>query len=55
MQDLGLPMEQCVTSEMFKECKFAQSRCQIHMEEKMKESVETEIEKKRKAIGEELN
>ena len=34
IQDLDLPMEQCVTSEMLKECKFAQSRYQICMEEK---------------------
>ena len=54
IQDLGLPMEQCVTSEMLKECKFAHSRYQIHMEEK-KETVESEREKKRKAIAEELN
>ena len=54
IQDLDLPLEQCVTSEMLKECKFAHSRYQIHMEEMKKESVETEREK-RQAIGEELN
>ena len=53
-QVLDLPMEQCVTSEMLKECMFAHSRYQIYMEEK-KESVETERAKKRKALGEELS
>ena len=46
IQDLGLPMKQCVTSEMLKECKFAHNRYQICMEEKKKESVETEREKR---------
>ena len=50
-QYLGLTMKQYVTSEMLKECKFAHSRYQIHMEEKKMEIVETEREKKRKAIG----
>ena len=55
IQDLGVPMEHCVTSEMLKECKFAHSRYQIHMKEKKKESKETEKEKKGKTIGKELN
>ena len=40
---------------MLKEYKFSHSRYQIHMEEKKQEIVETGREKKRKAIGEELN
>ena len=47
IQSLGLPMEQCVTAEMLRQCKFACSRYQIHLDEMKRESVETEKKKKK--------
>ena len=55
IQSLGVPMEQCITSEMLKHCKSALNRYKIHMEDKKKLNKESEKERKRKAIGEELN
>ena len=33
IQSLGLPMEQCVTAEMKRQCKFAHSHYQFHLDE----------------------
>ena len=54
VQSLGLPMEQCVTAEMLRQCKFARSHYQFHLDELKRESNETERERKRKAMKEEL-
>ena len=54
IQSLGVLMEQCITSEMLKHCKSAHSRYKTHMEDK-KLNKKSEKERKRKAIGEELN
>ena len=54
IQSLGLPMEQCVTAEMLRQCKFAHSYYQFHLDEMKRESEETDRERKRKAVKEEL-
>ena len=54
IQSLGLPMEQCVTAEMLRHCKFAHSHYQFHLDEMKRESEETDRERKRKAVKEEL-
>ena len=54
VQSLGLPMEQCITAEMLRQCKFARSHYQFHLHEMKRESNETERERKRKAMKEEL-
>ena len=54
IQSLGLPMEQCVTAEMLRQCKFAHSHYQFHLDEMKRESEETDRERKRKAVKEEL-
>ena len=55
IQSLGVLMEQCITSEMLMHCKSAHSRYKTHMEGKKKLNKESEKERKRKAIGGELN
>ena len=55
IQSLGVPMEQCITSQMLRHCKSAHSTYKTHMEDKKKLNKESEKERKRKAIGEELN
>ena len=52
IQGLGLPMEQCITAEMLRQCKFAHSHYQFHLDEMKRESEETDRE--RKAVKEEL-
>ena len=52
IQSLGLPMEQWVTAEMLRQCKFAHSHYQFHLDEMKRESEETDRE--RKAVEEEL-
>ena len=47
-------MEQCVTAEMLRQCKFACSHYQFHLDEMKRESEETDRERKRKAVKEEL-
>ena len=54
IQSLGLPMEQCVTAEMLRQCKFTCSCYQFHLDEMKRESEETDRERKRKAVQEEL-
>ena len=54
IQSLGLPMEQCVTAEMLRQCKFAHSCYQFHLDEMKREGEETDRERKRKAVKEEL-
>ena len=54
IQSLGLPMEQCVTAEMPRQCKFAPSHYQFHLDEMKWESKETDRERKRKPVKEEL-
>ena len=54
IQSLGLPMEECVTAEMLRQCKFACSHYQFHLDEMKRESEETDRERKRKAVKEEL-
>ena len=54
IQSVGLPMEQCVTAEMLRQCKFACSHYQFHLDEMKRESEETDREGKRKAVKEEL-
>ena len=54
IQSLGLPMEQCVTTEMQRQCKFACSCYQFHLDEMKRESEETDRERKRQAMKEEL-
>ena len=53
IQSLGLPMEQCVTAEMLRQCKFARSHYQFHLDEMKKESGDTYRERKRKVVKEE--
>ena len=47
-------MEQCVTEEMLRQCKSACSHYQFHLDEMKRESEETDRERKRKAVKEEL-
>ena len=47
-------MEQYVTVEMLRQCKFACSGYQFHLVEMKRESEETDRERKRKAVKEEL-
>ena len=47
-------MEQCVTAEMLRQCKFACSCYQFYLDEMKMESEETDRERKRKAVKEEL-
>ena len=54
IQSPGLPMEWCVTAEMLRQCKFAHSCYQFHLDEMKRESEETDRERKRKAVKEEL-
>ena len=54
IQSLGLPMEQCVTAEILRQCKIACSHYQFHLDEMKRESEETDRERKRKAVKEEL-
>ena len=54
IKSLGLPMEQCVTAEMLRQCKFAHSCYQFHLDEMKRESEETDRERRRKAVKEEL-
>ena len=54
IQSLDLPMEQCVTAEVLRHCKFAHSCYQFHLDEMKRESEETDRERRRKAVKEEL-
>ena len=54
IQSLDLPMKQCVTVEMLRQCKFACSCYQFHLDEMKRESEETDRERKRKAVKEKL-
>ena len=49
IQSLGLHMEQCVTAEMLRQCKFASSHYQFHLDEMKRESEETDRERKKKS------
>ena len=49
IQSLGLPMEQCVTAQMLRQCKFAHSHYQFHLDEMKRESEETDLRKKKKS------
>ena len=55
IQSLGVLMEQCIALEMLKHCKSTHSKYKTHMEDKKKLNKESEKERKKKAIGEELN
>ena len=50
IQSLGLPVEQCVTAEMLRQCKFACSCYQFHLEEMKRESKEQTEKKKKKKL-----
>ena len=49
IQSLGLPLEQCVTAEMLRQCKFACSCYEFHLDEMKGESEETDRETKKKS------
>ena len=49
IHSLGLPMEQCVTAEMLRQCKFARSHYHFHLDEMKRESEETVRERKKKS------
>ena len=44
-------MEQCVTAEMLRQCKFARSCYQFHLDEMKRESEETDRKKKKSSKG----
>ena len=55
IQSLDVPMEQCITPEMLQHCRFAHSKYVNHMDDNKKQSVESEKDRKRKAVWEEVN
>ena len=48
VQSLGLPMEQCITAEILRQCKFAHSHYQFHLDEMKRKAMKEELEQTEK-------